>query len=131
MMRLLGSALVTVARIRMALWMLPWRSLARSVTIRRDTTSQPPSPERLEWIVRVVSRVVPHATCLTQAVALQRLLARHGYSAVMQVGACNLDGRFVAHAWVEHEGRLLLSTRDDVARYARFFTWPDTHLNQP
>jgi hypothetical protein len=125
-MRLLASALVTVAKVRMALWVLPSRRLARFITVSRNVPSPPPSPERLEWTVRVASRFVPDATCLTQALALQRMLARHGYRSVVQIGVCNVAGQFLAHAWVEHQGQTLLGTSESVARYSRFFTWPDS-----
>ena len=130
MMRLLGGALVTVVQVRVALWLLPWRRLAKSTTVTQ-ITSLPPSPERLEWSVRVASRAVPYATCLTQALALQRVFARHGYRSIVQVGVCNVDGQFVAHAWVEHEGQTRLSTPDNVARYSRFFSWPASQLDRP
>jgi transglutaminase superfamily protein len=130
-MRLLGSALVTVARVRIALWLLPWSRFAKSMTISQNVTPVPRSPERLEWSVRVASRAVPYATCLTQALALHRLLARHGHCSIVQVGVGNVDGRFLAHAWVEHNGKTLLGTSENVARYSRFFTWPAPQLDRP
>ena len=134
MIKLLGSALVTVAHVRIALWVLPWRALAKSITVRPNVRSLPPSlpsPGRLEWAVSVASRVVPYATCLTQALALQQLLARHGYRSIVQVGVSKVDERFTAHAWVEHDGQSLLVTSQDVARYSRFFSWPPSRLEQP
>jgi hypothetical protein len=123
---LLAGAWATVARVAVAMWMWPSNRLPSSNgTIRRARDRAP--VERLEWAVRVASCAVPHATCLAQALALQRLLARNGYVSVVQVGACNVDGRFVAHAWVEHEGQSLLGTSEDVARYERFFSWPQTN----
>src|SRR5262245_35277192 len=130
MIRPLGSAFVTVARVRVALWVLPWRRLARSITIARNVTSTPPSPAHLEWTVRVASRAVPYATWLTQALALQRLLARHGYRSTVLVGVCSIDRRFLAHAWVEHDGQTLLGTPESLARYSRFFTWPASQLDR-
>lgn len=129
-MTLLVNALFAVARVRIALWVLPPHRLGRSITIRQNVTSVPPSPERLEWTVRVASRAVPYATCLTQALALQRVLAGYGYRSIVQVGVCNRDGRLIAHAWVEHAGQTLLGTPENVARYSRFFTWPASRLDR-
>ena len=127
---LLTHAWASVARVMIAMWAQPLRHLPRSDGTIRQMWNRPPL-HRLEWAVRVASRAVPHATCLTQALALQRLLARHGYVSIVQVGACSVDGRFVAHAWVEHDGHSLLSTPGDVARYARFFTWPHSQRSRP
>jgi len=80
--------------------------------------------------VRVASRAVPYATCLTQALALQRVLARHGYPSLVQVGVCKIGGQFFAHAWVEQEGQTLLGTSESLARYSRFFSWPDSQPDQ-
>jgi transglutaminase superfamily protein len=123
---LLAGAWATVARVAVAMWMRPSNRLPGSNGTIRPAHDRAPF-DRLEWAVRVASRAVPHATCLAQALALQRLLARNGYASVVQVGACNVDGRFVAHAWVEHEGHSLLGTSEDVARYERFFSWPQTN----
>jgi transglutaminase superfamily protein len=82
----------------------------------------------VEWAISVASRIVPAATCLTQALALHRLLARFGYASVVQVGVQRCDGHFSAHAWVEHEGQSFLGSSANVARYARFFTWPHSPI---
>jgi transglutaminase superfamily protein len=129
-MRMLAAAFVTVARVRISLWLLPWRGFAKSMTIAHNVTPLPPTPERLEWSVKMASRAVPYATCLTQALALHRLLARHGHCSVIQVGVRNVDGRFLAHAWVEHEGRMFLGTSENIACYSRFFTWPAPQLDR-
>jgi transglutaminase superfamily protein len=129
MMRLLLGALVTVVRVRIALWILPWHRLARPITIRRDLLLIPPSAERVAWAVKIASRAVPCATCLTQALALHQVLAGYGYPSIVQVGVCHVDGRFLAHAWVEHNEQTLLGTPETIARYSRFFTWPASQID--
>jgi hypothetical protein len=123
---LLGRAVFTVARVRIALWILPWRRLqpARAVTPAATHIH----PRRLEWGIRAASRVVPGATCLTQALALHHLLARFGYPSIVQVGVRTRDGNFSAHAWVEHDDQAFLGSSNDIARYTRFFTWPHSRL---
>jgi hypothetical protein len=79
---------------------------------------------RLERAVRLASRLVPRATCLTQALALNHLLARHGHASTVQIGVRKHDGRFAAHAWVECSGGTLLSSAIDVTAYSRFMSWP-------
>lgn len=126
---LLQRAFVAVARIRITLWILPWRRLTASHGTRAELSHHSVAPQHLEWAVKAVSRVVPYATCLTQALALHRLLSRYGHSSTVQVGVRNADGQFSAHAWVEQDGVLLLGTSADVAGYSRFFTWPQPGLD--
>lgn len=83
-----------------------------------------PGADRLEWAVLAASRFIPRATCLTQALALHRLLSRSGYRSKVQFGIRQADGRFAAHAWVEHETGLLLSKPPEIVQYVRFFSWP-------
>jgi hypothetical protein len=121
---LLGAALVLLARVRIALWLLPWPAVAAIAHSPRGMPSPRFSVDRLEWAVRSASRAVPHVTCLTQALALDHLLRREGYAGTVHIGVSNHDGRFAAHAWVECNGVPLLSPVSDVSRYSRFFTWP-------
>jgi hypothetical protein len=123
---LLGRAVFTVARVRVVLWILPWRRLQPAQAVTPPATRI--HPRRLEWGIRVASRVVPGATCLTQALALHYLLARFGYPSIVQVGVRTRDGNFSAHAWVEHDEQAFLTSSNDIARYARFFTWPHSRL---
>jgi hypothetical protein len=121
---LLVRAFVLLVHVRVALWLLPWRRL---VTMAQSRHGQAPprfTVDRLAWAVRAASRAVPHATCLTQALALSHLLRREGHAATVQIGVSKKDGRFAAHAWVESNGVPLLSTISEVSRYSRFFTWP-------
>lgn len=56
-----------------------------------------------------LARFVPRASCLTQALALQYLLARAGHRSELQVGVRrDEDGRFLAHAWVSCNDRVVL-----------------------
>ena len=80
------------------------------------------SPEELAWAVSSVSRVVPRATCLVRAIALELLLRRSGRPAELRIGVAKEAGELKAHAWVEAEGRLLLEDADQ----ARFAVLPST-----
>jgi hypothetical protein len=78
---------------------------------------------RLERTIRIASRLIPSATCLTQALALTDLLSRNGHDSTLRIGVANDGGRFAAHAWVECGGAPLLNTAIGVARYAGLLTW--------
>lgn len=73
---------------------------------------QPPGPievERVARAVRSAAHRVPAATCLTQALAAQYLLARRGYRARIHVGFARVEGgEVVGHAWVDLEDRVIL-----------------------
>ena len=110
---LLRTAL-TVGTIRVALWVLPF-SFVRRESIRRGTLQTGGAPqasygiERIVWAVRAVSRCIPGATCLTQAMAAQHLLGRCGHRSTVQIGVANDDRRgFEAHAWLVHGEQILL-----------------------
>ena len=128
---LLRGAFVTLARARVLLWVLPWNRVAESMRVSASSTRAAPDPDRLEWAVRNAARLVPRASCLTQALALHRLFSFHGYQSVVQVGVRNADGQFTAHAWVETEGRSRLATPSDVEGYSRCFVWSASRLDQP
>ena len=122
--RLLVRAFVVVVKFRLAVSLLPWRYLIAFTKQPRTRRSSRLSVRRLEWAVRWASRAVPRATCLTQALALNHLLAYHGYPCVLHIGVNNDRGRFAAHAWVELHGTALLSNEATVSGYSRFLTWP-------
>lgn len=128
---LLCRAFVTLLRMRIALWVMPWSRIVTRTSGTRKVPSSRPAVNQLEWAVVAASRFVPRATCLTQALALQRLLSRNGYRSSVQIGVRLADGRFAAHAWVEHDATSLLSNARDVVQYVRFFSWPPSQPDLP
>lgn len=110
---LLTSAGVVVVLVRLSLWLVPSRLLLRRVSqlVERAPLPAEPTPavRTIGWAVRAVGRRVPRASCLTQALAVQVLLARRGYSSHLRIGvAREPDGTFAAHAWVEINGGVLV-----------------------
>ena|SRR5437762_93144 len=106
-LRLLIEAWGTLWAVRLGLWILPWRVVSRTPVVLDRRSSL--SPEQSSAAVRHVSRYVPFATCLAQALALRRLLARHGCVSVLNLGVRNPPGgRLQAHAWLEADGRVIL-----------------------
>ena len=80
----------------------------------RNSHSQPSvvasgSPERAAYCVELASRLHPlHATCLKKALVLYALLARRGFEVQLVIGAARDGRRLDAHAWLEHQGRIIL-----------------------
>jgi hypothetical protein len=77
------------------------------------------SPSRIGWAVNAVGRRLPGRTCLSEALAADVMLCRHGYSPIVRLGIRKTDGRSArpeAHAWVECGGKIVtgeLSMLDD------------------
>jgi hypothetical protein len=67
---------------------------------------------RLGWIVARTLKLMPGDTrCLARSLVLTRLLARRGIPAKLVIGV-RADPEFMAHAWVECEGKPVLSPGD-------------------
>jgi hypothetical protein len=122
---LLLRGLVLVAAVRLALWTLPFRRV-RSFFAE---TRHPVSPvlasirvTRLAWAVQAAAKRIPGASCLTQALSLQYLLARAGRSAQVRIGVAidrsEITARaFESHAWVEYRGEVILGNNGELERY--------------
>ena len=70
---------------------------------------------RVVWAVRTATHLVPAGrTCLTEALAAQHLLRRHGGDAMLRLGVSvckvsdTLQTPIAAHAWLEAAGRIII-----------------------
>jgi hypothetical protein len=110
--RLLLRALLTVAAVRAVLWVVPFRHIrARLLSSRRAGAGSYLSSfdaRQLSHAVRAAGRLVPNATCLTQAIALFLLFERAGRPSRIHIGVAKENGRFIAHAWVEYDGEIVI-----------------------
>lgn len=99
-----------VLAVRAGLTLLSYRTLKRwmpkgGAQVPADRTAL----RRVSWGVRNAARIVPGATCLTQALAAQFLLARSGHASNIRIGvAKDKDSRVIAHAWLVCEGRVVV-----------------------
>jgi transglutaminase superfamily protein len=133
---LLARTTLVVALVRIFLVCVPFRRIPRLLRKRpfsmlsfRRTSGF--SDARLVWGVRAAARLIPGATCLTQSLALQSLLGDERRVNV-QIGVAK-DGRdkFMAHAWVECDGTLLLGSSSEVAHYERLVILPPVPRRRP
>ncbi len=113
--RLLLEALATLWLVRLGLWLLPFGALLRLV--RRPLGTSSVEVGRLTKTFTVVSRYVPRATCLAQALAGQRLLAAHGHSSRLRIGVRKDGARLGAHAWLEHQDRVVVGLVSNLTDY--------------
>jgi hypothetical protein len=76
------------------------------------STSAPNADPRPEQLALAIGRAAEHGVfrplCLVRAVALKRVLDRHGYAGgIVKIGVRLNRGRFAAHAWVAYGTQIL------------------------
>ena len=78
-------------------------------------------PARAGWAVAAVARRGPGMTCLVQALVVDALLRRHGFTPRLCIGVRQQDTTgprpFESHAWVEYNGTVIVGHADDLADY--------------
>jgi hypothetical protein len=124
---LLLRTLFVVGLIRVGLWVLPFRVMQRFAFRARRKQETAYSVEQFVWAVRAVSRRVPGATCLTQALAAQVLLSRAGHSSRVEIGVAKGEkNQFQAHAWLVLGDRVLIGGAG-LERYTPLVAWEEGH----
>ena len=119
---LLVRAAFLVSLVRSGLWILPF-DFVRRVVLRPRRQAGKVQAAKLIWAVKVVSPYLPQASCLTQALAAQALLAVSGYPSRIEVGvAKESEQSLAAHAWLVFEERVVLGG-PDVNRYVPLAAW--------
>ncbi len=106
--------------IRVGLALLPFRSLRRflhsivRVAPNRQAANGWPNRQRTMKAIEIMGNyVLSDGPCLTQALAAQSLLKRHGQAAHLRIGvAKRSDGTIYAHAWIESQGQILIGGKD-------------------
>ena len=105
-------AVAAVASVRLALWVLPFPSVsAACARCRRVGASPSRRPGVVAGVVTAVhqaARLVPGATCLTQALAAQWMLGRAGITADLRFGAARGPSGLAAHAWLDVGGQTVI-----------------------
>ena len=110
----LGTAFVLVVAMRLLLVVMPFRHAARAsawLASRREWLPRQ-APARAAHRIARVARWVPGASCLTQALAARCLLAWLGHTSVVRYGVRPSPAGLEAHAWLEHDGVVLLGGPD-------------------
>ena len=125
---LLAEAGVVVVGIRLALWLVEFgrlRAVLDKLASNRGVEEPAAAAEvpKVVWAVGAVSRRVPGATCLTQAMATRWMLERRRVPATLRIGVGRSPERTIeAHAWLECQGRIIIGEAE-AGRYKAF----DTH----
>ena len=137
--RLLLTALGSVIAVRLVLWFFPYGTVRRLTRVPVASTATPPPPVdgrdpivgAVASAVKSASRYVPRATCLTQALVAERMLARRGRCSTLRIGvARDASGAFEAHAWLEHGDRVIIGGDENLERFALMPTVTDRRRDQ-
>ncbi len=121
---LAGEALALLVAARLALWLLPFSTTRRLLLAGfRPGRAGGETAERLAWAAGAAARRLPspfHA-CLSQALAAEALLRRHGAPAQLVIGVRRpgAGGPVRAHAWVLSGERVVVGWLDDLPSYGR------------
>jgi len=118
--RLLFDAVIASAFFRLALYFFALERL-RGWAARPGRGDRP--VDRIVWAIEAATRRVPATTCLSSALALQRLLGANGHESELHIGVAKTAGVFAAHAWVERDGRVLFGESERDA-YVPLASWP-------
>lgn len=103
-----------LAVIRVTLTLRSYRPVVNHIaSVSPHGTRSIPLP-LLAWAVERMARFVPHASCLTQALALRYLAAREGEPCSIRIGVKNREGAaFEAHAWVMAGGDVIIGGKKE------------------
>ena len=122
--QLLVITLTLLTAIRLGLWLLPFRILLKLIRKISQAVSQPQTTSQasistIVWAVNVASRCMPGgAKCLARALTTQVLMSQHGYSPELRIGVAKAEaGNLEAHAWIEHQGRVVIGNLTDLSRF--------------
>lgn len=102
---LLFRALILVTWARLVVWLVPFERLRIVPVVKEKQTFD---PRQTAWAIIAASQFIPKATCLVQALAAQKLIASHGFVSRIRIGVAKHEGKFLAHAWLESEGEIIL-----------------------
>lgn len=107
-MGLFAYALVIVLGVRLLLTLTSHRTVLKALPSGLKRVAPDPMVWRTARAVTSASRLVPGASCLTQALALQLILGWRGYATEVRIGV-KADGSDVAaHAWLLSDGKIAI-----------------------
>ncbi len=115
------TSCVVLAFVKLGLVTIRYNRLRRMIP---PATEDAPAAllDKLGWCIPRAARFIWGASCLTQALAMQMILAKKGYRTELCIGARrNPDGVFLAHAWLRSNGRVVLGgSETELSEYAQF-----------
>jgi hypothetical protein len=116
---LLVQCLAVVIAVRIGLALFGYRAVLGHIAKTPPARSPDAHLHLHIWCVLHCSRIVPGATCLTQALAAHYLCARAGHPTRIRIGVRKRDdGGIAAHAWlVDGETVLIGGHSENLTRF--------------
>ncbi|RFC65766.1 MULTISPECIES: lasso peptide biosynthesis B2 protein [Mesorhizobium] len=97
----LAICLGVVCVVRVGLSTIGYKRIDGLLSRFHRAKRRPVDLRKVAWGVSTAARFVPHASCLTQAVAGRFLLARRGQASTIRIGVDgNSSNSLKAHAWL-------------------------------
>jgi hypothetical protein len=98
------------------------REILSIASLMRRFSGEPAqdSLERVVWSIEKSSCYLPRSiNCLPRALAAQVMLTQRGHDVEVIIGARrNQQRRLNAHAWVEHQGKVIIGNMKDLSQYS-------------
>jgi hypothetical protein len=115
---LFAYTLAVVVAVRLSLTLTSHRTVRKALPAGLSRAAPEPMVWRAARAVTLASRIVPGASCLTQALALQLILGHRGYATEVRIGV-KADGSAVAaHAWLLSDGKVAIGgSPQEIAGY--------------
>jgi Transglutaminase-like superfamily len=120
------EAFVTLAVTRIALSVLHFQTVRRGLGVLGKLGflmgQRRADADTLLWAVKRAKSKWPFgSTCLTEALTAEAMFKQHGFNPELCIGAIRRDGHFLAHAWLENDGAVLIGgPASIVQQYIRF-----------
>jgi hypothetical protein len=125
--RLLARVLLLLSITRAGLVVVGYGRMRKLFSRFLNPHYQRPNPpfgnvDQVVDAVKIGARfVLGDKPCLNQAMVTQFLLGRRSILTVIRIGVVrNERGQLEAHAWVEHEGRILIGETSKLGLYSQF-----------
>ena len=109
--KLAMDTLFWLLTIRIMVWIFPFQYVQKKIQKIADylpSGQKKISIPKIRSMIGTISRYVPQATCLVQALVGYILYTKHGYNTLIKIGVLTENGVFEAHAWLEHKGKVVL-----------------------
>jgi len=108
---LFWEAILALWIVRLLLWCVPYSTVVKRCARRQKDRAYPGiDAYSISSAIRAASRCTFRSTCLVESLAGLWLMNRHGHPAQLRIGVAKSGEAFKAHAWLEHESSIILSS---------------------